>query len=167
MARFTDKTGQDWVIEPTIADILRVRADTGVDLMKLDQPLKPGSTEPLMTELELDLELLCTVVFHLVKAQGKDGVTDMMALMERVGAEHFKSMHNAFWAGMLDFFRKGGREMQAAQIEKMLQMLGIAVEVVLARLDKLDGPKARKAIEQTLGEPSLGSPEPSELTPAA
>lgn len=162
MAAFKDSKGKTWVLDVTVGDLLRVKAATRMDLLKMTHPRTPDGKVALMTELSLEIDLLCGVVFELVKPQA-EGIEDVIAFTSRLGGEALKLMHDAFWEGIRDFFQSRGDPITVAAIDKQMQIVEMGQAMGAQQIGEIDAEAAFK----TLGKPSSGSPGSLALTPAA
>lgn len=144
MQTFTDCKGDKWRLSITIGHIKPVEAETGVNLLKMDKPFSldsedwqddAGNPLVLMTRLELDTELLCSVIFALCVEQIAERGIDEVEFGKRLGiseAGHdaYADAFGAFWTEAQSFFRQTRREHVATMISKQRETLDRAMAKV-------------------------------------
>jgi hypothetical protein len=151
MKQFLDSAGRAWTISLTIDCVKRVRSLLGadVDLLKID-----AGDPPLMTRLT-EIELLCDVIFAAIKPQADAaGITDKQ-FGESLGGDAIKAAQDAFYAELVDFFRKLGRRDLAKAVETQSQIIDRAVTQITTRIEHLD---LETELGKILGSPPLPSP---------
>jgi len=149
---FADNTGQQWTLELTIGAAKRVRRLVDVDLLALHE-----GDPPLLTRLELDLELLVNVIYAIVKPQADAAEVSDEQFGERLGGEAMLAAHGAFMEALADFFRGLGRTYLVTAIEKQQALIDRAIQEADGRIGKID---VEKVIGQAFqdGKPSPSSP---------
>jgi len=165
MKTFTDSAGRTWTIALTIDAVKRVKSLLDVNLLELDLPAgKAGAGDPpLLTRLGTDVILLCDVIFALIKPQADAAGISDQEFAAALGGDVVLAMQTAFYEELVDFFRKLGRGDLAKAVDAQRRMIDLAVARIETRINRLD---LEAAVESTLGEPSMSSPQSSESTPA-
>lgn len=133
MKTFCDSQGRTWSLAITIDAIKRVQGLCGVNLARLLE-----GDPPLLTRLETDLELLCNVVYALVKPHADElGVSDSQ-FGAALGGEAIIAAHDAFWSELADFFRSLRRSELVKAIQKQQAMVTAAVRAADQKIEALD-----------------------------
>jgi len=165
MKAFQDEHGTQWELSLTIGAAQRVRDLLGVDLLEPLEPRQkpkaragrsrkaraaPGPA--LMTELELDMPLLCAVIHVLLKPQiEKAGLGDE-DFADRLDGVTLRRAHDAFFSEWHDFFLHTGRLEISELMQKQTEYIQ---QVTQAAVEKLTGPElaetVKAKIDKTLG----------------
>ena len=156
MHSFKDNAGNSWDVEITIGSVKRVRSLLDVDLLNLD-----SGDPPLLTRLG-EIELLCDVIFALLKPQADErNITDE-EWAAGMGGEAILSAQGAFYAELADFFLGLGQKHLATAVTTQKRMVEAAVEAAEARLAEVD---VEKEVGEIFGTQSTASPGSPESTP--
>lgn len=157
---FRDNTGREWSVEMTIGAAKRVkRTLDGVDLLALHE-----GEPPLLTRLDLDLELLVNVIYVLVKPQADAAGVSDEAFGEALGGEAILAAHDALMEALADFFRGLARTHLATAIQKQRALTARAMDVADGKLAEID---VEQTVQQAFqgGTPSPSSPPSSDSSP--
>lgn len=161
MKTFTDSAGRTWTIDITVDTIRRVQSLVDVNLADITSPGSapapgsPGSAKtddtPLLTRLEVDLILLCDVIYAIVKPQADEKNVSDEDFGRALGGEAILAARDAFWGALSDFFRSLRRSDQVRAIEKQTALVQAAVAAADQQIEALDvGAAVAEALE---GEP--------------
>lgn len=165
LKRFTDAEGREWAISLTIGHIKPIEAETGVNLLKLDKPFTDDSGdwldqngEPLalLTRLQLDMELLFSVIFASVMEQASElGVGPVEFGQAMAGKAHIDA-DKAFWEELSDFFQSARRTDLVAMIEKTRATInaGVAAAEKMAKESINPNEIVSKIFGKLSGEPA-------------
>ena len=157
MKTFTDSQGREWQIAITVGSIKQVRDLLDVNLAELTD-----GDPPLLTRLEIDIVLLCDVIYALVKPQADEsGVTDEQ-FGAALGGEAIRAAHDAFWEELADFFRSLSHTDQARAIDKQLQLVAAVTDKAVQKIDDL---QIDDVVEQAFTESAGNSPASSVSIP--
>lgn len=157
MKTFCDSQGRTWVLQITIGAIKRVQGLCDVNLAKL-----MDGEPPLLTRLEADLELLCNVIWALVKPSADQQQITDHEFGAALGGEAILAAHDAFWSELADFFQGLRRTELVKAIEKQRAMVAAAVRAADARIEALD---VEALVRSTLGDSAGNSPASSASIP--
>lgn len=138
---FTDTKGDAWRLAITVGHIKPVEADTGVNLLKMDKPFQldaddwrddDGKPLILLTRLELDLELLYSVIYSLCREEAAERKIDEVEFGKRLGIsdnghDAFEDAHSAFWDEAKAFFHQTRRHHVASVIAKQRDLIDKAM----------------------------------------
>lgn len=157
MKTFCDSQGRTWALSITIDAIKRVQGLCNVNLAKL-----MDGEPPLLTRLEADIELLCNVIYALVKpAADLQQITDEQ-FGAALGGEAIIAAHDAFWSELADFFRSLRRSELVKAIRVQHAMVEAAVKAADARIEAID---VEALVRSTLGNSAGNSPASSASIP--
>ena len=157
MQTFTDNQGREWSIAITVGSIKRVQ-----DLLDVNLAEITGGDPPLLTRLEIDIVLLCDVIYAVVKPQADEaGVTDEQ-FGAALGGEAIRAAHGAFWEELADFFRSLSHTDQAKAIDKQLQLVRAVTDKAVQKIDEL---QIDDVVEQAFAESAGSLPASSASTP--
>lgn len=145
MQKFKDSTGHEWTLEITIGHIKPVEADTGVNLLKLDKPFEldaddwssDGKPLPLIGRLQLDLELLFSVIYSLLLEQVKELELDEVGFGRRMAGDTHIHAEAAFWKELEDFFHRARRTDLIAAVRKSRAIVEEAMGRAAMKVDKI------------------------------
>ena len=162
MRTFTDSQGREWQIAITVGSIKRVQDLLDVNLAEITSPLRDSGGPPLLTRLEIDIVLLCDVIYTLVKPQADEaGITDEQ-FGATLGGEAIRAAHDAFWEELADFFRSLSHTDQAKAIDKQLQLVAAVTDKAVQKIDDL---QIDDVVEQAFTESAGNSPASSVSIP--
>lgn len=133
MSAFKTNTGQTLVIDITMDAVKRVKAALGVSLPDLTE-----GAPPLITRLEVDIELQVDVVYWLVKPALDAASISPEAFAASLGGRAIADLHDALMEALVDFFRMLRRPQMAAAVLKQMDVVKAAQSRQQAMLDKLD-----------------------------
>lgn len=162
MSTFTDTAGRTWLIEITIDAIRRVRGLLGADLLRLLE-----GEPPLLTRLQIDIELRLDVTFALLKPEADARGIDSEDFARAMGGQAIADAEDAFWRALVSFFQSLRRPETLQAIEKQQKMHAAALAAAAAKLEAIDIHHVARKIEsldldldhpQTPGKTSIASP---------
>jgi len=137
MQTFKDNKDQVWTIQIDVGSIRRVKANTGVNLLAIDQPTDTHPDAPLFTSLSVDELLLCEVIFSLLYAEKEQrGISDD-DLAARFEGDVLLRAVEAFWRSLIDFFQKRGRTDTARMLTANLELIQKAINHRFKELETL------------------------------
>lgn len=163
MRTFRDNADRQWNLSLTVGAIKRVKEKLGVDLLRLDEPVK-GDEQPqelLGARLECDMSLICDVLFVLVQPQASllnPPLTDV-AFGETLGAEGFAAGKAAMTQELIDFFQKAGRPELAKMLAAHAELAQLTWNTISTRIEEIDLAALSRT---TLGAHSTNSPSSPE-----
>lgn len=157
MASFTTSNGQTWELNLTIADIKRVRnadidneGEGPIDLLALD-----SGSPPLLTRIGIDVALLCDIIYVLVQPQADKAGVSSEDFGSLLGGDTIAAASDAFYEALADFFRRLRRNDLSAALEKQKSLIA---ESVMEATTQIKDFNVKKALKETLGKQSIGSP---------
>lgn len=157
MTQFTDRHGNAWHIDITIASLRRVRSMMGLDLANITLPRDGGHDQPLMTELAMAPDLLVDVVYVLVKPQADAREMSDEQFGESLDGEALASLQDAFWEALRLFFHSTRRTDSESAIKKWSELMREAIRTATEEFDQVQLP--------TSGSSATNSPASAALTP--
>jgi hypothetical protein len=122
MKTFTDSAGRTWTISIAVDAIKRVQQHCDVNLADIT-----SGDPPLLTRLEVDLVLLCDVIYALVKPQAEQAGVSDEDFGRALGGDAILAAHDAFWNALSDFFQRLRRADQVRAIQKQTALVQAAV----------------------------------------
>ncbi|MEX2388776.1 MAG: hypothetical protein WD534_12935 [Phycisphaeraceae bacterium] len=152
MKTFTDSAGRTWTLAITVDAIKRVQTLAGVNLADIT-----SGDPPLLTRLEVDLVLLCDVIYALVQPQAEQAGLSDEQFGQALGGDAILAAHDAFWGALSDFFQSLRRSDQVRAIQKQTALVQAAVAAAEGRIEQLD-------IEKAVNEAMEGEPPPAWAT---
>jgi hypothetical protein len=170
MPSFTDKLGRCWVVDLTLGEIERVKAETGHDLSQ------PGAGDPpLLTRFQVDLSVRGAILWALCGPQARAQEIDLDGFLAGMDGPTLKASYEAVVTGLSDFFRSF-QPGAAAWIEKMTEVTNHAAGLATEQIRTANAAQiATKAMEHATGtkprtrraqsKRATGSPAGSASTP--
>ena len=145
MAKFTDKTGQEWSVAITAAELRRVKQLLGI---KLDQAVHDDTP----ANIEGDAALAVDVVYLLCKPQAderKIGDEDFGRLLDE---DAFVKAKDALWEALAEFYPTGApeREVIGSRVRLYRQIIAEGLERAVKVLRDLDPTAVVDAAERQL-----------------
>jgi len=126
MHTFTDTENRLWTLNMTIGAVKRVRAGRRVNLLDpLSQrrPAKAMHKIPLLTRIQMDLELLIDVIWLIIKPEADGlGVTDLQ-FVDALGGDAARDAYEAFMNEWRDFFQRLHHETERDAIAANLALV--------------------------------------------
>ena len=179
MRKFTDAAGRDWLIEANVDSLRRVKDLVDVDLLTGDGLRRVTSQDDLWQMLELWPNVLWALCLPQCQAREVSQTQWAELLLAESPADQEPIFDAAVTAALEEigsFFRRVGRKTAATAIEAIVRTK-TQRETELAwkagqRIEEAIGREMTATIDrlerhlQTVGTPSIGSPGPSESTPA-
>lgn len=122
-----------WNLAITVGAIKRVKSLASVDLGRPDE-----GDPPLLTTLQMDVSLMCDVIFSIVHPQAVQlNVTDEQ-FAETLLGDGFKNACEAFWAEWRDFFQKLGQVHRVVMLDKATQLMAAAQVAATKQAEAID-----------------------------
>ena len=155
MRTFTDNAGRTWTIALTLDAAKRVRDLLKVNLLDLTE-----GDPPLLTRLDLDVILLCDVIFCIVKPQADERKVTDEDFGRAMGGDAITAAHDAFWEELVDFFRQRRQTQIVAALLKQTEIVQKAIELVEKKINTISDKDLETAMNSgNWPGSSPGSPE--------
>lgn len=159
MHQFSDKNGKAWQIEITFEAILRVQAETNVDLLDPTGKQSDDQYPSLMHALTYDLRRLYFVLRALLRPEWEPAGPEA-DFARAIGGQAIAAAKSAFLDEWLDFFRQAAEADKAAALESQIDLIATARTVATARV-KDTAANVKKELTAGPGSKSGDSPESS------
>lgn len=148
MKTFTDNANRLWTIAINVSTIKRVKDLLNVNLTAVADGDDSGNA--LNARLKTDYEMICNVLFCLVKPEADVlGITDEM-FGAALGGDALGNAQNALVEELVNFFPNPSmRRVVMKQMEKLDQMQEMAYEHIVKQIES---PQIEEAMKRTLDE---------------
>ena len=150
MIKFTDGQKREWSLVVDVPGIKLVRELLNVNLLDVVE-------SDLMIKLADDHVLLVDVLYVLCKGQADNIDVSDVEFGKGLGGSGLESATRAFMTELVDFFPNPKRKILKTAWEKMTQVMGLAVEKGIDRLNSLSAEALLQKVEETK---LSSSPEP-------
>jgi hypothetical protein len=131
MREFTDSKGRILRISITIGSVMRVKSQTGVDLLQIEKGEKP-----LITRLWEDELLMAEILACLLSGQ-IEGLTEA-EMYDCFDGETMIKAKNCFYEELIDFFQKSARTERAELVRKQQALIKEVVQMATEKLKEAD-----------------------------
>lgn len=148
MTAFLDKTGHRWTVELTLRTVRRVKAATGIDLLRPDL-----GTPPLCVSLVTDPLALSDVLGVILGPQMEALKITPEEFEDRIDGAAALACYGAFAEEWIDFFRQSGRTELAKSVEQVTRAVRVTAEKAARKLEQTDVAILADQVLQTTGTP--------------
>lgn len=177
MRKFKDGQGVEWTLEIIIAEIPRLELETGVNILRLEQPIEQDKEKWIDNEgrhligferLGVDLTLVHSLIYSLCVDQVQELGLTPKEFGRRMAKVH-QEAYRTFFEELRDFFQLIGRTAAATFVEKQQTITKQMQAAMVELCNKIDTNEIvgewKKQVASTTGRKSGALQEPSELIP--